>query len=220
MAVSSSLLVFITAALLCAAAAFWVLRAYRRADANAKPAPILITTIGVIAATLVLYVVIGRPELAGQAFASRLAVLAARDPSTFTAEEALAVLSQAARDDPRDPMPLIYSGQVLMQVGEDRQAAQAFESALRRDPQKVEAMLGLGRALVSADGGRVSPEAQEVFERAGALTNDPAPWIYQAMAAMQNGRDMRTYWREALARMAPDDPRREMATRMAAGATQ
>jgi cytochrome c-type biogenesis protein CcmH len=66
----------------------------------------------------------------------------------------------------------------------------------------------------------VTPEALVLFQQAGALTNDPTPWIYQAMSAMEQGDEpgARNMWREALARMQPDDPRREMAARMASGA--
>jgi hypothetical protein len=42
--------------------------------------------------------------------------------------------------------------------------------------------------MVSIEG-RVTPEALALFQQAGALSDDPAPWIYQAMAAMENGRD-------------------------------
>ena len=72
-----------------------------------------------------------------------------------------------------------------------------------------------------AAGGRVTPEALAQFQRVAASTNDPAPWIYQAMAAMQdnNNTQARRFWGEAYARMAPDDPRRDMARRMSAGET-
>ena len=64
------------------------------------------------------------------------------------------------------------------------------------------------------------PEALAQFQRVAELRpTDPAPWIYQAMAAMQDNWavDVRRYWGEALRRMAPEDPRREMARRMANG---
>src|SRR5262249_45209007 len=102
---------------------------------------------------------------------------------------------------------------------EPREAARAFDAALRREPGLAEAMLGMGRALVRVDGGRIGPEALQMFQRAGALTNDPAPWIYQAWAAMQDNRndEARRLWGEALLRMQADDPRREMARRMSRG---
>jgi cytochrome c-type biogenesis protein CcmH len=165
------------------------------------------------------YLAIGRPELPDAPIQQRLAALKQRDPGTYTADEALAVLDQAAHEHPRDALPYYYSGVLLMQQQKPEEAARAFDAALRRDPRSGEAALGLGRSLVAISDGRVTPEALQAFRQAGTLTNDPAPWIYQAMSAMQtnNAADARRFWGQALARMAPDDPRREMARRMSTG---
>jgi cytochrome c-type biogenesis protein CcmH/NrfG len=79
-------------------------------------------------------------------------------------------------------------------------------------------MIGLGRAIVRMEG-RITPEALALFEQAGALTDDPIPWLYQAWGAMESERDAdaRRFWGEALRRMAPDDPRRAMAEQFATG---
>ena len=104
-------------------------------------------------------------------------------------------------------------------VQDAAEAARAYDAALRRDPELAEAMLGLGRAMVRMDGGQVSPEALALFQRAGERLNDPTPWVYQAMAAMQAGQDREAgrFWGEALQRMSPDDPRRQMAGQFASG---
>lgn len=213
----ASTTVFIVAALLTAVAAFWVLRAYRREGAGPRQ-PLVVCGLVALAA-LTTYLVIGRPELPDAPFHGRLEALKHRDPSTFTLDEALAVLDQASKDDPRSPLPHLYTGQLLLQSGQPEQAARAFDAALRRDPQSVDAMMGLGRAMVRMDHDRVSADALRMFQQAGALSNDPAPWIYQAMAAMQDGRDAdaRRFWGEALARMSPDDPRRQMAREFVQG---
>jgi cytochrome c-type biogenesis protein CcmH len=194
-----------------------VLRAYRRAGGGSRgPFPALIS-VGVVAiAALTAYLVVGRPELADAPYAARLEALKQRDPSTFSVDEALAVLAEAAREHPADPLPHFYSGQLLLDQGRAEEAIHAFDAALRRQPENAEALLGLGRAMVRVDEGRVSPEAIAVFQQAAQLTNDPAPWIYQAMAAMEDGRsaDVRRLWGEALQRMTPDDPRRAMAQQM------
>lgn len=209
----SSIAVLAVGAALTAAAAFWALRAYRRAgggDRSAQPAMIACGAVALLA--LGVYLVIGRPELPDAPFAERLAALKHRDPTTYTADEALAVLAEGARDHPADAAPHLYSGQLLMAQGRAREAAAAFDAALRRDPRSGEALLGLGRAMVASEDGRVTPEALAVFQQAGELSADPAPWMYQAMAALQAGRDddARRFWREALARMGPDDERRAM----------
>ncbi|GAM98874.1 cytochrome c heme lyase subunit CcmH [alpha proteobacterium U9-1i] len=215
----SALSVFVVAALLCAGASLWLLGAYRRADEAAKPGPALLVCVVVSAAALAGYVLIGRPELADAAYSERLDALKQRDPTSYSADEALAILAEAAREEPRDPRPHLYSGQVLLDSGRAEEAARAFDAALRRDPDMTEAMLGLARSMVQIDGGRVSDDARSLFEQVAATSNDPAPWIYQAMSAMQSGDEAgaRRFWGEALTRMAPDDPRREMAGRMSRG---
>jgi cytochrome c-type biogenesis protein CcmH len=214
-----SLAVLLSAAVVTAAALFWVLRAYRRSGGGAA-APALMACGAVAVAALGAYLAIGRPALADAPYRARLEALRHRDPTTFTADEALAVLDEAAKQHPNDPLPHFYSGEVLLSQGRADQAARAFDMALRRDPEDTNAMMGLGRALVAQADGRVTPEALAVFQQVAARTNDPAPWIYQAMAAMEAGReaDARRFWGEALQRMAADDPRRAMAARMSAGA--
>jgi cytochrome c-type biogenesis protein CcmH len=212
--------VLMVGALLCAGAALWVLRAYRRAGGGARTAFPALTACAIVAiATLGAYLVIGHPELPGGAYAQRLEALKERDPTTYTGDEALVILHEAARDNPDDPLPHFYTGQLLLNQGRAHEAARAFDAALRREPRLAEAMMGLGRAMVRIDQGRVSPEALALFQQAAQLTDDPAPWIYQATAAMADNRDAdaRRFWGEALTRMSADDPRREMARRMARG---
>jgi cytochrome c-type biogenesis protein CcmH len=213
--------VLLIGAVLIAAAAFWVLRAYRRAGGGARTAFPALASCGLVAlATLGAYLMLGRPELPDAPYQARLEALAGRDPTTFTLDEALAALHDSARRNPTDPLPHFYTGELLLSQGRPQEAARAFDAALRRDPELVDAMLGLGRSLVASDQGRVSPEALAIFQQATQLTEDPAPWIYQAMAAMERNdeAESRRLWGEALTRMPADDPRREMAQRMARGA--
>jgi cytochrome c-type biogenesis protein CcmH len=189
-----------------------VLRAYRRAGGGARTAFPALTACALVGlATLGAYLLIGRPELAGAAYAQRLEALKERDPTTFNVDEALAVLHEASRENPRDPLPHFYSGQLLLNQGRAQEAARSFDAALRREPRLAEAMVGLGRAMVQIDG-RVTPEAVELFNRATTLTDDPAPWLYLAMHAAEQGdaTELRRYAAEAGSRMAADDPRQEM----------
>jgi cytochrome c-type biogenesis protein CcmH len=212
-------MVFLAAAILCAGAALWALSAYRRADKTARAAPALIGCAIVAAGALGTYLLIGRPALADAPYGPRLEALKQRDPTSYSADEALAILAEAARDHPGDALPHFYTGQVLLQAERAEEAARAFDAALRRDPNMVEAKLGMARSLVQVDEGRVSDAARALFEEVGAVSDEPTPWIYQAMAAMQSGRDAdaQRLWGEALQRMTPDDPRREMAARMSRG---
>lgn len=214
----NSLIVFAFAALATAAAAYWALRAYKvEGGRRARASMALCGAVAI--ATLVVYLVIGRPELPGAPFAVRLEALKHRDPTTYTAEEAIAVLTEASREHPADPLPYLYSGEVLLQQGRVPEAARAFHAALSREPNLAEAMMGLGRAKVRMEDGHVSPEALALFQRATPLTEDAAPLIYQAMAAMQDddASSARHLWGQAYRRMSADDPRREMARRMSQG---
>ena len=56
-------------------------------------------------------------------------------------------LHEAARDNPNDPLPHFYTGQLLLDQGRAEEAARAYDMALRRDPTNAQAMLGMGRAL-------------------------------------------------------------------------
>jgi cytochrome c-type biogenesis protein CcmH len=204
--------VLLVGALLCAATAFWVLRAYRRAGGGARSAFGALTACAIVGIlTLGAYLLIGRPELGGAAYAQRLEELKQRDPTTYTADEALAILAEAARENPRDPLPHFYAGQLLLNQARPREAAREFDAALRREPRLAEAMVGLGRALVQIEG-QVTQEAVDLFDTATTLTDDPAPWLYLAMHAAQQGdaANLRRYANEAASRMAPDDPRQEM----------
>jgi cytochrome c-type biogenesis protein CcmH len=206
------LFVLLAGAVLCAAAAFWVLRAYKRAGGGARTAfPALVACAIVGIATLGAYLFVGRPELVGAAYAQRLEALKQRDPTTFTADEALAVLHEAARENPRDPLAHFYAGELLLRQGRAQEAAREYDAALRREPRLAEAMVGLGRAMVQIEG-RVTPEALDLFDTATALSDDPAPWLYLAMNAAEEGNaeDVRRYAAEAGRRMTPDDPRQRM----------
>ena len=207
------------AALFVGAATFWVLAAYRRAGGDARSArTILLACAAVGAVALGAYLFAGRPDLPGAPYQRRLEALRLRPMETYSIDEALAVFTADAKARPNDPIPHIEAGRVLLIAGRPQEAARSFDAALRREPRQAAAMLGMGEALVVINGA-FTPEALALFQQAGSLTNDPAPWVYQAMAARQQGRsaEARALWREALARMSEDDPMREVARRMSTG---
>jgi cytochrome c-type biogenesis protein CcmH len=208
----SMLSVLLVGALLCAGAALWVLRAYKRAGGGARSAFGALTACAIVGiAALGAYLLIGHPEQPGGAYAQRLEALKQRDPTTYTVDEALAILHEATREDPNDPLAHFYTGQLLLNQGRAQEAARAFDAALRREPRLAEAMIGLGRAMTLVDG-RVTPETLALFQQAATLTDDAAPWIYMAMYAAERGdtAELRRYVNEASSRMTPDDPRQQM----------
>jgi cytochrome c-type biogenesis protein CcmH len=218
--VLTPIIVTLVGAVLAAAAVLWALRAARRAGGDAdlgKHVLLIGAAAGVVA--LAAYLSIGSPALPGGAYAARLEALKQRPPQTFTVEEALALLAEGARTHPEDATPHIFSGELLLSNGRAEEAARSFDAALRRDPRSGPAMIGFAKSRLAIDGG-FTPDALALFEQASELTNDPAPWLYRAMAAMEQGDETqaRRMWSEALSRMDEDDPRRDMAERFASGA--
>lgn len=206
-------------ALFLGASTFWVLVAYRRAGGDARSARVVLIACAAIGAiTLGAYLFKGSPELSGAPYQQRLDALRQRPITSYSIEEALAVFTADAKEHPQDPLPHVEAGRVLLIAGRPQEAARSFDAALRREPRQAAALLGMGEALVVINGA-FTPEALALFQQAASLTNDPAPWVYQAMAARQQGRtaDARQFWREALTRMSPDDPMRPVAQRMSEG---
>lgn len=214
----ASLIVFALAAILTASAAAWALRAYARAEGGAKtqPGPALAACALTAAAALGLYLLVGRPDMPDAPYAARLEALSARDPADLSPDELLGVLGRAAREQPNDPEPHYYTGQVLAGLGRPEEAARAFDAALRRDPNFLPAQLDLARALVQVEG-VISPDALRLFQQVAAAEPDnPLPWFYQALAATEAGdvENARRLWRAAHERFPEDDPRRAMTLRM------
>src|SRR5262245_23243420 len=119
--------VFIVAAALVAAAAFWVLRAYRSANAQAAPAPALLACGLIALGSIGLYLAIGKPNLPDLPYKARIAALERRDPMSYSFEEALAVLDHAARQNPNDARPHVFMGQLYLPREPDK-AAREFDA--------------------------------------------------------------------------------------------
>jgi cytochrome c-type biogenesis protein CcmH/NrfG len=107
---------------------------------------------------------------------------------------------------------------VYLRTNRPQEAARSFDAALRRDPRSTGALIGVARSIATMEG-RFTPGALAYLEQASQISDDPAPWIYRAMAAMEadDAAATRRMWGEALSRMREDDPRREMARRFASG---
>ncbi|MGE0828029.1 MAG: tetratricopeptide repeat protein [Hyphomonadaceae bacterium] len=217
---AASIFFMAAAAIVCAAALWPPLRAYARGAGDAPPSKLAMAFAGGAGVlTLVLYLFIGNPGLPDGAYADRMRALAQRSPETYTYEEAAAVLADAAKRNPRDAQALIYLGGIEASAGRYEEALRAFEEALRRTPNNVEAMLGLGRVLYAAERGVMTEDARRVFlAAAAAAPNIPEPYFYLALGARQAGdrAEAQRLWRETLARLPENDPRRVMVGQMLA----
>jgi len=202
------------------AAVLWPLRAYVGASGGAKRSGALVTAAACVAVALGVYVATGKPGMADNPFAARIAALeetAKTAPQELDQQQMLAILSERARRTPKDAQPLYFSGVIHASQGRFDDAARAFDGALRRDPANPQIMIELAAAMVAMEGRVVSPEALALFEKAqGLRPDDVRPVFYRALAASQNGRkaEALALWPKVLAMLPPDDPRRQMASMM------
>lgn len=208
------------AALIGLAAVLWPLRAFLRTGGGADRAAALSAALATVACAFGVYLSAGKPAMADNPFATRIAALEAiaKDaPQRLDNEQMLAILAARARRSPAEPQPHFFSGMIYASEGRFEEAARAYDAALRRDRANAMTMIELGAAMVAIDGRIVSPEALALFQEAGRLRpEDVRPVFYQALAASQNGRkdEALQLWPRVLSMLAPEDPRRQMATMM------
>ena len=216
---AAALSLFGLAGLAAAAVIAWVGRAYLRHGGRNRLHLALGAGVAAFAA-LGVYAVIGSPNLPAAPYAPRIADIRERvktaGPEAVAADELLAVLNQAARENPAAVEPRVLAGLIHLQGNRLREAARSFESALRRDPANARAALELAR-ISAAMNGPAHQGTQQLFARAAMLDPaNPLPWIYKGLAATEEGRreDAIAAWEGALQRFGPDDPRRQMAQQM------
>jgi len=176
------------------------------------------------AATLiaaVAYLFVGRPMLPDQPYSAREAEIASRPADDLSRDEMLARLQMTAREQPDSPEPQYFIGVLLRSQGQTENALRAFQSALRRDPDHVPALIALADAVVTRDGGIITEPAARLYDRAWRLDNSEVrAGILAAMPAYQAG-DLdaaQAHWERVFADLPEDDPRRAMLNAMRAEA--
>ena len=182
------------------------------------------TLISLGAATLiaaVAYLFVGRPMLPDQPYSAREAEIASRPADDLSRDEMLARLQMTAREQPDSPEPQYFIGVLLRSQGQTENALRAFQSALRRDPDHVPALIALADAVVTRDGGIITEPAARLYDRAWRLDNSEVrAGILAAMPAYQAG-DLdaaQAHWERVFADLPEDDPRRAMLNAMRAEA--
>lgn len=183
----------------------------------------LVMLAGATAIAAGVYLMKGRPLLPEQPYAAREAEIAARPPADLSPGEMLARLQMTAREQPDAPEPQYYIGVLLKAQGRTADALRAFQSALRRDPDHVPALVSLADAVVTRDGGAVTEPAARLYDRAWRL--DPTQvraGILAAVPAYEAGDTAaaEAHWAKVARDLSPDDPRMAMmeALRGSAGA--
>ncbi len=121
------------------------------------------------------------------------------------ADRAIAASDAARGLDPGLPEVDITVGETLLLTGRPKEAGDAFRRALAANPDKVDALLGLGRAAEAAGD---DATAEDAFRRAIAL--QPSFAVFNQLGALRADRgrwtDAETMFRRA-AEIAPDSYR-------------
>jgi len=150
-----------------------------------------------------------------QPFHTRLAFWRAH-PEQADGPALAAVLKAFAANRPYDPEPLRRLAAIELSMGDASGAAHALRQALTIAPGRPDLLEPLGEIVVLQNGGKVSADAEALFDQASA--RDPSSPIiryYRGRARIEAG-DPRTgliLWRGLLASLAPTDPRRALLER-------
>src|SRR4051794_5054589 len=162
-----ALAAFLLLALLAIAAAAFVCWPVLRGASENLRAQILLAS---AAATLVIgigagmYLMLGNPYLAARAFAG---------PSGHDLRGLIAVLAQRVRQRPNDPKGWMLLGRGYLTLGDSADAAAAFRRGIpvALPAQRPELYSAYGEALVLANDGVVSADAEAAFK--SALLQNP-----------------------------------------------
>ena len=171
-----------------------------------------------------IYTVIGSPGAQDRPFAARLAgweETARTNPAALGPAESAVVLAAMARRQPNSGEVWSFLGRARAAAGDTFGAAQAFEKAVALRPNSADDWSALGEVLTELNDGRLGPDAERAFRRALAIEpNAPGPRYGMGRAEIAAGRRAEglKLWREALALLPADDPRREALRREIAAA--
>ncbi len=167
-----------------------VLRAGHEADAGetaGSPRMRRIAAVAMIAmplAALVFYLFVGNPEMPAEPLAARLSAPTDRqDIPTLVAR-----IEAHLAANPDDAKGWQILAPVYLRLGRFDDAVKAYKTIVRLTGSTADTELDLGEALVSANGGVVSAEANAAFDKAAKL--DPTavrPRFYLALALGQAG---------------------------------
>ncbi|MEL6472879.1 MAG: hypothetical protein AAFQ21_02265 [Pseudomonadota bacterium] len=157
------------------------------------------------------YLAVGSPMRADMPMSARQAELAAMDPLDMSPAETLARLERLTQDQPDDPQPHYFIGELLKSQGRDGDAVRAYQSALRRNSEFAPALLGLADAIVRLQSGDIPDQAAQLYSRAYSLDRQLVRAGFMAgLAAWRAGESERArdIWSAVQNSLEPNDPRR------------
>jgi cytochrome c-type biogenesis protein CcmH/NrfG len=161
------------------------------------------------------YWVIGHPGMADEPLAGRLDELekqAQTGAASMTADQLMALIQKRGLEKPNDPEPHKYMGDLLEATGRPQDAILAYQSALRRNPDFLPAIVALADLLfkMSAD---VEPATGPLYQRAHELNpSDQRITFMAGIGAWKEGRkdEAEALWAEAESKTPADDPKQGM----------
>jgi cytochrome c-type biogenesis protein CcmH len=161
------------------------------------------------AGAVLLYLMLGSPQLPGEPLAARL-----QTPNENDAiENMVAQVENHVERNPNDGRAWEVLAPVYMRLGRFDDAVRAWRNAIRLNGSSASREADLGEALVFAANGVVTAEAKSQFDRAFALDGqDVMARFYLGMAADQAGRraEAEKIWGDLLAKAPPGAPWVEM----------
>jgi cytochrome c-type biogenesis protein CcmH len=176
-----------------------------RNSAAARRITALVALCGIPLVALGLYLSLGSPNLAGQPLAARLA----EPPAPDDIAALIARVEEHLARAPEDGGGWEVIAPVYLRLGRAADAANAYRNAIRLNGYSAARQTGLGEAILAAEGGVVTAEARQAFERASETEPAaPAPRFYLALAAEQEGKpaEAATMLRALLADAPADAP--------------
>lgn len=188
-----------------------------RASLWRRRAAASLALVGVPAVALALYLPLGAPNLAGQPLQARLQAA----PAQQNLPELIARIEDHLARQPEDGRGWEVLAPVYMRLERFQDAARAWKNAVRLLGSTVEREAALGEAIVGAEGGIVTAEARQAFERAlAAEPGAPKPRFFLALAKQQQGDVAAAIedWRNLLAEAPADAPWRGVVEQVVAQA--
>lgn len=131
------------------------------------------------------YLIIGSPDLPDRPLAARLSA----PPQDQSVEVLVARVEKHLAANPQDGQGWDVLAPVYMRIGKPREAAGAYQHAIRLLGPNVRRMTDLGEALTVANDGIVSADARGAFEQAIKLNKTAVkPRFFIALALGQEGK--------------------------------
>lgn len=176
------------------------------------PRKVVVAAVGAACIAAVgLYVVKGRPEMADQPYAKRVAEWKAADPATLEPAQIAAVLEGVAAERPKEAEPLVFLAKARAAAGDLSGAEAALRKAVRVEPKRADIWSLLGETFVMEAKGQVGADAKLAFGQ--ALKIDPQDLrarYYLARGKIADG-DVQgglSAWRALAAGLPAEDPGR------------